>query len=200
VLVEACRQAAAWRRLAGDANLRVSVNVSPRQVRRRGLVEDVEAALAESGLESSALILEITESVVAGTRDDLISVLHDVTALGVDLALDDFGTGYSSLSLLRDLPVRTLKIDRSFVGVLGTGSERTAFVQAIVDLAQALGLEVIGEGIETAMHVSTLRRVGCRVGQGFYFSEPLRPAEFGELFAGGAVPELPPRGTTVVAA
>jgi diguanylate cyclase (GGDEF)-like protein/PAS domain S-box-containing protein len=200
VLVEACRQAAAWRRLAGAANLRVSVNVSPRQVRRNGLVEDIEAALAESGLEASALVLEITESVVAGPRDDLIAVLHDVTALGVDLALDDFGTGYSSLSLLRDLPVRMLKIDRSFVGVLGTGTERTAFVQAIVDLAQALGLEVIGEGIETATHVNALRRVGCRVGQGFFFSEPLRPTEFGELFAGGSVPELPRRSTTVVAA
>jgi diguanylate cyclase (GGDEF)-like protein/PAS domain S-box-containing protein len=200
VLVEACRQAATWRRLAGGADLRVSVNVSPRQVRRHGLVEDVEAALTESGLEASALVLEITESVVAGPRDDLIAVLHDVTTLGVDLALDDFGTGYSSLSLLRDLPVRTLKIDRSFVGALGTGSERTAFVQAIVDLAQALGLEVIGEGIETAMHVNALRRVGCRVGQGFYFSEPLRPTEFGELFAEGAVPELPRRRPGVVAA
>jgi diguanylate cyclase (GGDEF)-like protein/PAS domain S-box-containing protein len=199
VLVEACRQAAAWRRLPGAANLRVSVNVSPRQVRRIGLVEDVEAALAESGLESSALVLEITESVVAGPRDDLIDVLHDVTALGVDLALDDFGTGYSSLSLLRDLPVRMLKIDRSFVGVLGTGSEQTAFVQAIVDLAQALGLEVIGEGIETATHVNALRRVGCRVGQGFFFSEPLRPTEFGELFAEGAVPELPRRSAVAAA-
>jgi diguanylate cyclase (GGDEF)-like protein len=200
VLVEACRQAAAWRRLAGGAGLRVSVNVSPRQVRRHGLVEDVQTALTDSGLEASALVLEITETVVAGPRDDLIAVLHDVTALGVDLALDDFGTGYSSLSLLRDLPVRTLKIDRSFVGVLGTGSERIAFVQAIVDLAQALGLEVIGEGIETAMHVNALRRVGCRVGQGFYFSEPLRPTEFGELFAEGAVPELPRRRAGVVAA
>ena len=200
VLVEACRQAAAWRSLPGGANLRVSVNVSPRQVRRHGLVEDIQAALAASGLEPSALVLEITESVVAGPRDDLIAVLHDVTALGVDLALDDFGTGYSSLSLLRDLPVRTLKIDRSFVGVLGAGSERTAFVQAIVDLAQALGLEVVGEGIETAAHVNALRRVGCRVGQGFFFSEPLRPTEFGELFDAGTVPELPRRSAAVVAA
>jgi diguanylate cyclase (GGDEF)-like protein/PAS domain S-box-containing protein len=190
VLLEACRRVAGWR-LAGSAGLTVSVNVSPRQVRRAGLVEDVRAALAESGLEPSALTLEITESVIAGTRDDLITVLHDVTALGVDLALDDFGTGYSSLSLLQDLPVRTLKVDRSFVGALGNGNERTAFVQAIVDLAQALGLEVVGEGIETAMQVNALRRVGCRVGQGFYFSEPLRTTELDELFAEGALPALP---------
>ena len=190
VLAEACRRVAGWRRLQGCDKLRLSVNVSPRQVWRTGLVEDVDAALASSGLDPSALTLEITESVVAGTRDVLVTVLNDVTALGVDLALDDFGTGYSSLSLLQDLPVGTLKVDRSFVGEIGTGNERMAFVQAIVDLAQALGLVVVGEGIETAMQVNALRRVGCRVGQGFYFSEPLRARELDELFADG-VPALP---------
>jgi EAL domain-containing protein (putative c-di-GMP-specific phosphodiesterase class I) len=137
--------------------------------------------------------------VIGGTREVLVAVLHEVTALGVDLALDDFGTGYSSLSLLQDLPVRAIKIDRSFVGAIGTGNERIAFVQAIVDLAQALGLEVVGEGIETAMQVNALRRAGCRVGQGFYFSEPLRPAELDELFAAGA-PALPRRRGRIAAA
>jgi diguanylate cyclase (GGDEF)-like protein/PAS domain S-box-containing protein len=190
VLTEACRQVAGWRRLPGCEHLSVSVNVSPRQVWRPGLVEDVQAALEEAGLAASALTLEITESVIAGVRDVLVTVLHDVRALGVDLALDDFGTGYSSLSLLGDLPVRALKIDRSFVGALGTGNGRMPFVQAIVDLAQALGLDVVGEGIETAMQVNELRRVGCRVGQGFYFSEPLRASELDELFAFGT-PALP---------
>jgi EAL domain-containing protein (putative c-di-GMP-specific phosphodiesterase class I) len=164
-----------------------------------GLVQDVQAALSASGLEPSALTLEITESVVAGTREVLVAVLHEVTALGVDLALDDFGTGYSSLSLLQDLPVRSLKIERSFVGAIGTGSERMAFVQAIVDLAQALGIEVVGEGIETAMQLNALRRIGCRVGQGFYFSEPLPAAEVDELFAAG-MPALPRRRGRVEAA
>jgi diguanylate cyclase (GGDEF)-like protein/PAS domain S-box-containing protein len=199
VLSEACRRVAGWRRLDGCEDLRVSVNVSPRQVWRPGLVQDVEAALASSGLDPSTLTLEVTESVIAGTQELLVAVLHDVTALGVDLALDDFGTGYSSLSLLQDLPVRSIKIDRSFVGAIGTGSERIAFVQAIVDLAQALGLEVVGEGIETAMQVNALRRVGCRVGQGFYFSEPLRASELDELFAAGA-PALPRGRGRVVAA
>jgi diguanylate cyclase (GGDEF)-like protein/PAS domain S-box-containing protein len=191
VLLEACRGTAAWRRALGGAELSISVNVSPRQVRRPGLLEDVQAALSESGLDPSALTLEITESVLAGTRDDLVAVLHDVSGLGVGVALDDFGTGYSSLSLLQDLPVGSIKIDRSFVAALDAGGERMAFVQAIVDLAQALGLEVVGEGIESALQVNALRRLGCRVGQGFYFSEPLRVSELDALFAGGAAPTLP---------
>jgi diguanylate cyclase (GGDEF)-like protein/PAS domain S-box-containing protein len=194
VLGQACAQIAEWRAsFPTAAGLRVSVNVAPRQVRRTSLLEDVEAALSASGLEPSALTLEITESVLAGPRDELIAVLHDVTALGVDLALDDFGTGYSSLSLLQDLPVNSLKIDRTFVGAFGTGDERTAFLQAIVDLAQALGLQVVGEGVETPMQANALRRIGCRVGQGFYYSQPLPPEEIGDLLAAGGLPTFPRR-------
>jgi diguanylate cyclase (GGDEF)-like protein/PAS domain S-box-containing protein len=192
VLREACRQGAAWRALLPEGtDLKVTANVSPRQVRRPGLLHVVEEALKASGLEPSALTLEITESVLAGPRDELIEVLEEVTALGVDLALDDFGTGYSSLSLLHDLPVQTLKIDRAFVGALGTGGERTAFVKAIIDLAQALGLEVVGEGIETPMHANALRRLGCRVGQGFYFAGPLAASDVDELLAAGRLPTFP---------
>jgi len=144
----------------------MSVNGSTRQVRRVGLLEDVARALETSGLDPAALMLEITETVLVGARDGLVSLLGEIEGLGVSLALDDFGTGYSSLSLLQDLPVQTLKIDRTFVGAIGTGTERIAFVRAIVDLAEALGLTVIGEGIETAAHVSTLLRLGCRIGQG----------------------------------
>jgi EAL domain-containing protein (putative c-di-GMP-specific phosphodiesterase class I) len=151
-------------------------------------------------LEPSALTVEITESVLAGPRDELIGVLEEVTALGVDLALDDFGTGYSSLSLLHDLPVRTLKIDRAFVGALGTGGERTAFVKAIIDLAQALGLEVVGEGIETPMQANALRRLGCRVGQGFYFAPPLAVSDVDALLAAGRLPTFPRSGSGRVAA
>ena len=192
VLRESCRQAAEWRaRLPEGTALKVTVNVSPRQVRRPGLLHVVEEALAASGLEPSALTLEITESVLAGPRDELIDVLEEVTALGVDLALDDFGTGYSSLSLLHDLPVHTLKVDRAFIGALGTGGERTAFVKAIIDLAQALGLEVVGEGVETPMQANALRRLGCRVGQGFYFAPPLSASEVDELLAAGRLPTFP---------
>jgi len=171
----------------------MNVNVSTRQVRRVGLLDDVRHALEGSGLDPSALTLEITESLLVGPRDDLISLLGEVGALGVALALDDFGTGYSSLSMLQDLPVQTLKIDKAFVGAIGTGGERTAFVRAIVDLAEALGLVVVGEGIETATHVATLLRLGCRVGQGFYFARPLEASMLDELFAGGVAPRLPRR-------
>ena len=193
VLAEACRQAAAWRELPAVADLTMSVNVSTRQVRRAGLLEDVAQALESSGLDPVALTLEITETVLVGARDDLVSLLGEIEEHGVSLALDDFGTGYSSLSLLQDLPVRTLKIDRSFVGAIGTGMERIAFVRAIVDLAEALGLTVIGEGIETAAHAATLLRLGCRIGQGFYFAEPLEAGVLDELFAAGAAPTLPGR-------
>ena len=125
VLAEACCQAATWRaQLPFGAKMSVAVNVSTRQVRRPGLLEDVQGALAVSGLEPSALTLEITESLLAGPRDELIGVLEGVTTLGVVLALDDFGTGYSSLSLLQDLPIDTLKIDRTFVRNIGTADER----------------------------------------------------------------------------
>jgi diguanylate cyclase (GGDEF)-like protein/PAS domain S-box-containing protein len=191
VLAEACRQVAIWRERLGTESLTVSANVSPRQVRRPGLLEDVQAALAGSGLDPSALTLEITESVLVGPRDDLIGILNEVTELGVDLALDDFGIGYSSLSLLQDLPVDSLKIDRSFVGSMGTARERVAFVKAIVELAHALGLSVVGEGIESEIHVQTLIRLGCRIGQGFYFAGPLEVAEIDRLIADGRLPRLP---------
>ena len=155
----------------------MGVNVSTRQVRRPGLLDDVDAALTGSGLAPRDLTLEITESVLARRREELTSILEDVTNRGVRLALDDFGTGYSSLSLLQDLPVHTLEIDRSFVQSIGAeGGGRAPFVRAIVELAEALELTVVAEGIEEVGQVAALRRLGCRVGQGFYFARPLAPA------------------------
>src|SRR5207249_4660033 len=143
-----------WRAtLLGGESLSLSVNVSPRQVRRPTLVDDVRSALKESGLPPEALVLEITESVLARRREEMIAILDEVADLGVRLALDDFGTGYSSLSLLQNLPVDTLKIDRSFVQSVENGPERRAFVRAIVDLADALGLTVVAEGIEVPAQV-----------------------------------------------
>ena len=179
VLTEACRQTVEWReRLVGGGDLAVSVNVSTRQVRRPGLIEDVEAALAGSGLAPQHLTLEITESVLARRREELTDILEEVTGGGVRLALDDFGTGYSSLSLLQDLPVHTLKVDRSFIQSIEAKGGRAPFVRAIVDLAHALELAVVAEGIEEVGQIAALRRLGCRIGQGFYFSKPLAPAAF----------------------
>jgi diguanylate cyclase (GGDEF)-like protein/PAS domain S-box-containing protein len=178
VLAEACRQTAEWqRRLVGGTGLSVSVNVSARQVRRPGLIEDVESALAKSRLAAGDLTLELTETVLARRRDELTSILEELTAKGLRVALDDFGTGYSSLSLLQDLPVHLLKIDRSFVQGIDAEGGRAPFVRAILELAEGLDLTVVAEGIEEVGHVAALRRLGCRVGQGFYFAKPLAPAE-----------------------
>jgi diguanylate cyclase (GGDEF)-like protein/PAS domain S-box-containing protein len=187
VLDEACRQAARWRgELAYD--LGVSVNVSTRQIRRPGLIEDVRAALRTSGLAPHALTLEITESALARRREEMTAILEEATALGVLLALDDFGTGYSSLSLLRDLPVQTLKIDRSFVQTVDAGPGSSAFVQAIVDLAQALRLTAVAEGVERPIQVTALRRIGCVYGQGFHFARPMAPLALEHLLRTGRVP------------
>jgi EAL domain-containing protein (putative c-di-GMP-specific phosphodiesterase class I) len=107
-------------------------------------------------------------------------ILEEIRALGVELALDDFGTGYSSLSLLQHLPVNTLKVDRSFIRAVD-GPGRRAFVQAIVDLAHALDLLVVAEGIEVPEQAAELLRLGCRLGQGFYFARPLAPGQLESL-------------------
>ena len=188
VLAEACRRAARWRaEIPGAADLRVSVNVSPRQMRRPGLLQDVRSALGDSGLVPAALELEITESVLASRRDEMTSILGSVAALGVRLALDDFGTGYSSLSLLQDLPVQVIKVDRSFVSSLDSGADRLAFVRAIVDLAATLGLSVVAEGIEARSQAAALLQLGCRLGQGFYFAPPLGRQELELLLASGPI-------------
>ena len=199
VLTEACRNAARWRaEVPGAEELRVSVNVSPRQMRRPGLLQDVRSALTESGLVPGALEIEITESVVASRRDEMTSILNSIAALGVRLALDDFGTGYSSLSLLQDLPVQALKIDRSFVSVLDAGAERVAFVRAIVDLAATLGLTVVAEGIEDRSQAAALLGLGCRLGQGFYLARPLEGRELEILLSAG--PLVRPLGRPVLVA
>jgi diguanylate cyclase (GGDEF)-like protein/PAS domain S-box-containing protein len=180
VLQEACRQAASWRAQLG-CDLSVSVNVSARQIRQSGLVDDVQAALAASGLAPSALTVEITESALVRRREEMTAILESVTGTGVRLALDDFGTGYSSLSLLRDLPVRTVKIDRSFVHTIDAGPAQRAFVQAIVDLAEALQLIVVAEGIERPIQAAALLRIGCVLGQGYHFARPLPADALGRL-------------------
>ena len=191
VLTEACAQVARWRtETSGAADLNLNVNVSTRQVRPGVLVDAVRAALTESGLPPEALTLELTESVLARRHEELRAVLTDVAALGVRLALDDFGTGYSSLALLQDLPVHTLKVDRSFVSALDEDAMRQGFVQAIVDLARTLDVALVAEGMETAAETSELRRLGCRAGQGFHFAPPLGADEVGALLVAGACASL----------
>jgi len=178
VLHEACRQLARWRAdLPQAAGLAMSVNVSARQLQDASIVEDVESALRETGLDPGSLILELTESAVVETFEGASATLQKLRWMSVQLAMDDFGTGYSSLSSLSRLPLDILKIDQSFVARIDQDAEGRAIVYAIVSLATALGVRVTGEGIETASQLSTLIELDCNHGQGFLLGRPAPPDE-----------------------
>jgi diguanylate cyclase (GGDEF)-like protein/PAS domain S-box-containing protein len=181
VLAEACGEAARWRLELASRALTMSVNVSARQLERSVLVHDVWAVLEETGLDPSDLTLEITESALAHGHDEARAGIRALQELGVKLALDDFGSGYSSLSLLQELPVDVLKIDRSFVAGIEATGRRTALLQAIVEIARALGLTVVAEGVENARQAAALRRLGCPLAQGFYFAPPLAKPDIDAL-------------------
>jgi diguanylate cyclase (GGDEF)-like protein len=179
VLREACRQAREWHREFPAARpLSVSVNLSAVQIQQPGFVDEVVSALADAGLEPRHLTLEITESTFMDDTRAAIARLRELRGLGIRLELDDFGTGYSSLSILRDLPLDGLKIDKAFVDLLHDASDRPAFLQAIVRLAQALDLEMVAEGIEHEVQAAAVHAMGCQVGQGYLFSRPVPPHEF----------------------
>jgi diguanylate cyclase (GGDEF)-like protein/PAS domain S-box-containing protein len=177
VLEEACAQVAAWRREGADPQLAVSVNVSVTQLGQDGLIERVAETLARHGLDSGALILEVTESVLAADLDLVQIQLSALTALGVRLALDDFGTGYSSLGYLQHFHLDTLKIDRTFLATTSDPEQQEAILRAIVGLAHSRLMTTVAEGVETAEQLDMLRRLGCTSVQGFLFARPLPPAE-----------------------
>lgn len=184
VLATACAQAAAWR-AAGYAPLRLAVNISARQFMQPGLIETVQAALADSGFDGAALELEITESLL---MQNVESTLHSLAALhrmGVHLSIDDFGTGYSSLSYLKRFAIDRLKIDRSFVKDIPRDADGAAITNAIIAIAHKLGLEVVAEGVETPEQVAFLCANGCDVMQGFYYSRPLAADALTRLLAEG---------------
>src|SRR5262249_44790281 len=161
----------------------ISVNLSCRQFARPDLVENVERALAETGLDPSCLKLEITESMVMADPESSKIMLSRLKALGVKLEIDDFGTGYSSLSYLRSYPIDTLKIDRSFVSNMENDSEKAEITRTIMALAENLGLEVIAEGIESEQQRASLKAMGCKYGQGYYFCRPLVAGAVRDLLA-----------------
>lgn len=168
-LNEALRAASAWPR-----HIKVSVNLSSLQFDQPTLVEDVAAALRRSGVEPRRLELELTESVFLDQRRSTVDALARLRGLGVTFALDDFGTGYSSLGYLQKVDFSRIKIDRSFVKAsVEEGSESTAIIQAIVALADRLGMETTAEGAETRAEFEAMRRLGCAQIQGFYFGRPM---------------------------
>ena len=179
VMRDACRQFAEWNRSRPAGHqIPVSVNVSARQF-EPDLVAKVSRILTETGLDPACLKLEITESVVMGSPETAIPLMHQLKKLGVGLKLDDFGTGYSSFSYLHRLPFDTLKIDRSFVTAMEQDTERYEIVRAIISLAKNLGLGVVAEGVETMEQVAALTHLGCELAQGYVFSPPV-PAEAAE--------------------
>jgi len=192
VLTEACRQAVAWDAEARRP-LRMSVNVSGRQIHQAGFADEVAEVLASTGLDASRLTLELTESVLMQDVEVTAATLGELKALGVRLAIDDFGTGYSSLSYLRRFPIDELKIDRSFVATVNVGPDQSALVRSILKLGDTLHLETVAEGIEEADQLHELQGLGADLGQGFYFAKPLTSEAISTLLAGDGVLE----GTTV---
>jgi diguanylate cyclase (GGDEF)-like protein/PAS domain S-box-containing protein len=182
VLDQACRQVCSIRQRL-DVDLPISVNLSPRQFQESGLLSQVAAALEATGLPSELLMFEITESMVMEDLCGAREVMKRLGRLGVRLAIDDFGTGHSSLAYLRQFPVHEVKVDRTFVQGVGENSVDLAIVRAVIDLANAMGISAVAEGVETKDQLAGLRMLGCQVGQGFYFSHPLRAEEFDELLA-----------------
>ncbi len=193
VVDEACRQVQAWRLAHPQNPLSVSVNISGRQLQGPGIGKALGEALTSSGVDPSAVILEITESVLMQQTDSVLERLQELKKLGVRLAIDDFGTGYSSLSYLQRFPIDILKIAKPFVEEVALGAERAALARAIIGLSDTLRLQTVAEGIEMTEQRAALIELGCPLGQGHYFSRAV-PAEAIERMLAGRRSLVPPHG------
>ena len=186
VLRSACLEARRWQNDFPEAHdFVVSVNLSIRQLLEKDIVAQIAAVLAETGLAAEHLKLEITESMMLQDTSATIETMTALRGLGVQLAVDDFGTGYSSMSYLTQLPLNTLKIDRSFINRIGVSKADEAIVRALIGLARTLKLSVTCEGIETQEQYTYLQELGCDTGQGFLMHKPLPAAEIEALLVGG---------------
>jgi diguanylate cyclase (GGDEF)-like protein/PAS domain S-box-containing protein len=193
VLREACMQVARWQELEGWGELQLAVNVSARQLQHPGFVTAVAAIMHDAGLRPGTLSIELTESVVLEDVAQSRERLDELRGLGVSVAVDDFGTGYSSLTYLHQLPIDVVKLDRSFVAGVGSGRPDTAIVTAVVDLASALGLTSVAEGIENELQLRALRALGCTQGQGYLLARPAPADEVRALLdrPGVRLPRIP---------
>ena len=182
VLGRACRQLKAWQgRAALFGGLKIQINLSGKDLSHAGLLGRVSQALLDSGISAKNLTLELTENILMQQIDNAVPLMEQLRALGVSLSIDDFGTGYSSLSHLATLPIDSLKIDRSFVNGLRSGSKEAAVVRAVVQLGNSLGKSVVAEGIEDPAQLAQLREMGCNLGQGFHLGYPLLAQEVDQL-------------------
>jgi EAL domain-containing protein (putative c-di-GMP-specific phosphodiesterase class I) len=176
VLDRACRQVRDWQLTVPEAEgLYVSVNVSIKQLHEPSFPREVAEILARTAMPAEALVLEITEGLLADDRDALVRQLRALKSLGLRIAVDDFGTGYSGLSHLQQLPIDILKIDKSFIDELSTDNQGTNLVQGIINLGESLALDVVAEGIEESEQADQLRAMRSKHGQGFFFSRPMNP-------------------------
>lgn len=180
VLRTVCLQAKAWRE-NGLPDFWVSVNISGRQFQDKNLVENIARILKETGLSSSGLRLEITESVAIRDMNYTIRIMNDLIGLGLDTSLDDFGTGYSALSYLPQFPLKVLKIDQSFIKDIQLNKKNESLITAIISMARSLGLEVVAEGVERDDQLAFLRKNLCDNVQGFLLSQPISGGEFTKL-------------------
>jgi EAL domain-containing protein (putative c-di-GMP-specific phosphodiesterase class I) len=181
VLEQACAAAASW-----PDGVRVAVNLSPAQFRSGDLPGLVAATLQGAGLPAGRLELEVTEGMLISDTDQTLTIMEALKALGVQLALDDFGTGYSSMGYLRRFPFDRVKVDRSFVGAVGSDEQAGAIVGAILAMARSLGMRSTAEGVEKREQLDFLRRYGCDEVQGFLLSRPVAAERIPSLLAEGA--------------
>jgi len=182
VLQEACHQISIWQQqFPQTPPLAINVNLSPVQLKQVNLLNRIEEILQQTSIPSYCLKLEITESCILETVSREEKMLKQLKALGILLCIDDFGTGYSSLSRLHEFPIDTLKIDRSFVSRIGTDNSGVEIVQTIVTLARSRGMDIVAEGIETPTQLQKLRELGCELGQGYLFSQPVDSEKATEL-------------------
>jgi diguanylate cyclase (GGDEF)-like protein/PAS domain S-box-containing protein len=191
VLDQACRQVRSIKDVLG-VDLPVSVNLSPRQFQESGLLSQVASALDESGLPSASLTFEITESMVMDDLSGAREIMKKLSRLGVRLAIDDFGTGHSSLAYLKLFPVHEVKVDRAFVKGVAESRIDSAIVRAVIELANAIGISTVAEGVETLDQVTGLKTLGCQFAQGYFFSHPLPAKEFNALLTAHFAPAAEP--------
>ena len=188
VMRTACGEFARWREQGVGLDTVLRINVSPVQLVTAGFVESVAGTIDEFGLDGGSVCLEITESVVVQDIETTRTTLAGLKQVGVQVAIDDFGTGYSVLSHLKSLPVDTLKIDKSFVRELGVNPGDLAIVRAVIALAEAFGLQLVAEGVETEQAALTLLEHGCHRAQGFLLSRPVPGTEMETLLVQGRIP------------
>lgn len=158
--------------------IRVAVNLSARQFASEGLLDEIDAALADSDLPVDSLELEITESMVMSDPESVIRLLGAIHDKGIHIALDDFGTGHSSLAYLKRFPIDCLKVDRAFIKDTPENTDDVAIAKTIIAMAQALGLSTVAEGVETSAQRELMRELGCEQIQGYFFSRPLAADDF----------------------